>query len=248
MFSFTYSTQVLCEILLHADGTLDQKKPILENIAKLANKDPNNEEAKDDHIMLSYINRTLKTLVHGRYWKQPRPQKNLQKDEDISSKKDESPQINYDEKVELHFAPILFDSIKEYVLFYACHLSASFVILALLEDKETNKDVKEALLKGLKQIRRAAEKDKKSGANLILKELEKEGIKLESNENKKESKQVIEESKGTIRDENNSGKKNNDKSNTVFEKVTKGKDKEIKKEKGINNGNKNNNRGTKRKR
>ncbi|PKC74897.1 ARM repeat-containing protein, partial [Rhizophagus irregularis] len=224
MFSFTYSTQVLCEILLHADGTLDQKKPILENIAKLANKDPNNEEAKDDHIMLSYINRTLKTL------------------------KDESPQINYDEKVELHFAPILFDSIKEYVLFYACHLSASFVILALLEDKETNKDVKEALLKGLKQIRRAAEKDKKSGANLILKELEKEGIKLESNENKKESKQVIEESKGTIRDENNSGKKNNDKSNNVFEKVTKGKDKEIKKEKGINNGNKNNNRGTKRKR
>ena len=72
MLLFTYSTQILCEILLHADGTLDQKKPILENIAKLANKNPNNEEGKDDdnNIMLSYVNRTLKELVHGRHWKQ----------------------------------------------------------------------------------------------------------------------------------------------------------------------------------
>jgi hypothetical protein len=248
MFLFTYSTQVLCEILLHADGTLDQKKPILENIAKLANKDPNNKEEKDDdNIMLSYINRTLKTLVHGRYWKQPKPQKDLQKDEDISSKKDESPQISNDEKVELHFAPILFDSIKEYILFYSCHPSASFVILALLEDKETNEDVKKELLKGLNQIRGAAEKNEKSGANLILKELEKEGIKLESNENDKKSKQ---ESKVTIGDESYSDKKNNSKKNNVsshFEKVNKGKNKEIKKEKGINDGNKNS-KGTKRKR
>src|SRR5687767_4421868 len=107
MFLFTYSTQVLCEILLRADGTLDQKKSILENIARLANKNPNEEE---DNIMLSYINRTLKTLVHGGHRK---PLKS-------SQQKSEAQVVN-DDKVELHFGPMLFNNIKEYILFYACH-------------------------------------------------------------------------------------------------------------------------------
>ncbi|CAG8673323.1 14206_t:CDS:2, partial [Funneliformis caledonium] len=184
MFLFTYSTQVLCEILLRADGTLEQKTPILENIARLTNKSPS--EAENDNIMLSYINRTLKVLVHGGHRKPP---KSLQIKQE-GSKNDVSPQVFNDDKAELHFGPILFNNIKEYILFYACHLTASFVILALLENKETNMYVREELLKGVEQIQNAAKKNEKSGANLILKEL---GIKLE---NKKGGQNIKVKSEG----------------------------------------------------
>ncbi len=225
MFLFTYSTQVLCEILLRADGTLDQKKLILENIARLANKNPNEE----DNIMLSYINRTLKTLVHGRHRKPPKSSQ--QKSEDNSSNNDESSQVvNYD-KVELHFGPMLFNNIKEYILFYACHPSASYVILALLENKETNKDVKDELLKGINQIQNAAERNEKSGANLILKE-------LGSNENNNKGEQEAKgKNEGLI--DNKSLVSNADENKNGGNK---GREKKIVKEEGFNG-----NKGVKRK-
>lgn len=86
--------------------------------------------------MLTYANRFLKILVQGQFQRL-----------DNGQYKDKQ-----DKRVELHFAPLLFKSIKKDIIFYACNASASFVILALLQDKETGSAVYWKLNKLLQMI------------------------------------------------------------------------------------------------
>ncbi|CAG8508828.1 18284_t:CDS:2, partial [Racocetra fulgida] len=147
MLSNTYMTQIFCETLLCGDADIEEKRSILENIPPLIG-----ETSNENNIMLTYANRFLKVLVQGQYQRLDNGQ-------------------SEDKRVELHFAPLLFDSIKKDIIFYACNASASFVILALLQDKETRSEVRKILIKNRAEIEQAALKDVKSGSRFILKEL-----------------------------------------------------------------------------
>ncbi|CAG8819739.1 26882_t:CDS:2, partial [Dentiscutata erythropus] len=148
MLSNTYMTQIFCETLLCGEATIEEKRTILENIPALIGDTSSNE----NNIMLTYANRFLKILVQGQYQRLDNGQYK-------------------DKRVELHFAPLLFKSIKKDIIFYACDASASFVILALLQDNETGSDVRKILMKSLPKIEQAAAKDIKSGSRFILKKL-----------------------------------------------------------------------------
>ncbi|CAG8520136.1 20091_t:CDS:2, partial [Cetraspora pellucida] len=176
MLSNTYMTQIFCETLLCGDANIEEKRSILENIPPLIG-----ETSNENNIMLTYANRFLKILIQGQYQR-------------LDNRQSE------DKRVELHFAPLLFDSIKKDIIFYACNASASFVILALLQDKETGSEVRKILIKNLTGIEQAALKDVKSGSRFILKELgcdvtsliktldDESNAKAKSNKRKREKK------------------------------------------------------------
>ncbi|CAG8717182.1 26098_t:CDS:2 [Gigaspora margarita] len=131
MLSNTYMTQIFCESLLCGEAAIEEKISILENIPSLIG-----DISNENNIMLTYANRFLKILVQGQFQRL-----------DNGQYKDKQ-----DKRVELHFAPLLFKSIKKDIIFYACNASASFVILALLQDKETGSAVYRKLNKLLQMI------------------------------------------------------------------------------------------------
>nr|CAG8433518.1 14698_t:CDS:2 [Entrophospora candida] len=187
MLSNPYATQILCETLLHAISSIEEKQQIFENIAKIASKPPPNidsfgEADNDDHIMLSYVNRTLKVLVQGQHWR-------INKSQECS------------EKTNSNFASILFNEIKDYISVYARHPSASYVILALLEDSKVGSEVKNILKKNLENFRSSASGDKNSGTRLILTELNELQIEDIGN-NKDESNESKSMNKGKKRKKN----------------------------------------------
>ncbi|CAG8685719.1 18825_t:CDS:2, partial [Gigaspora rosea] len=179
MLSNTYMTQIFCETLLCGEATIEEKRSILENIPALIG-----DTSNKNNIMLTYANRFLKILVQGQYQRL-----------DNGQYKDKQ-----DKQVELHFAPLLFKSIKNDIIFYACNASASFVILALLQDKETGSEVRKVLMNNLPEIEQAAAKDIKSGSRFILKNLghnvksliktsnDKSNVETKLNKRKRENK------------------------------------------------------------
>ncbi|CAH1759186.1 13837_t:CDS:2 [Entrophospora sp. SA101] len=187
MLSNPYATQILCETLLHAIASIEEKQQIFENIAKIASKPPPNidsfgEADNDDHIMLSYVNRTLKVLVQGQHWR-------INKSQECS------------EKTNSNFASILFNEIKDYISVYARHPSASYVILALLKDSKVGSEVKNILKKNLENFRSSASGDKNSGTRLILTELNELQIEDIGN-NKDKSNESKSMNKGKKRKKN----------------------------------------------
>ncbi|RHZ79813.1 hypothetical protein Glove_140g119 [Diversispora epigaea] len=174
MFSKPYTTQILCETILYGESTVEEKIPILENVTKLISDTPKNSK---DNIMITYANRFLKILVRGQHWTIPKQRngknngKIIQKDSNKSQNGGSLEQDFSGKKVELHFAPMLLNTIKNDLLYYSCHETASFVILALLENDETKNEVKNILMKSVNSIKKAALEDNNSGASIIVKEL-----------------------------------------------------------------------------
>jgi len=179
MLSNIYMTQIFCESLLCGEAAIEEKISILENIPSLIG-----DISNENNIMLTYANRFLKILVQGQFQRL-----------DNGQYKDKQ-----DKRVELHFAPLLFKSIKKDIIFYACNVSASFVILALLQDKETGSEVRKILMNSLSEIEQAAAKDIKSGSRFILKNLgrdvksliktsnDKSNVETKLNKRKRENK------------------------------------------------------------
>ncbi|CAG8476991.1 1662_t:CDS:2 [Diversispora eburnea] len=181
MLSNPYTTQILCETILYGESKVEEKIPILENITKLISDTPKDSK---DNIMITYANRFLKILVRGQHWTIPKQRngknngKIIQKNnlsESNRTKNGATDSLEQDfsgKKVELHFAPMLLNTIKNDLSYYSCHETASFVILALLENDETKNEVKNILMKGINSIKKAALEDNNSGASIIIKELE----------------------------------------------------------------------------
>ncbi|CAG8488675.1 12211_t:CDS:2 [Acaulospora morrowiae] len=180
MLSNSYTTQLLFETMLCGESSVEEKRPTLENISKIISEKKRDDK---DNIMTTYVNRFLKVLVQGRHRKYPK--QTISKKDDLPEGSestvsrinrdthtiDDKEEGSGDEKVELHFSQILFNTIKNDLLYYSCHVTASFVILALLEDEETKDEVKGILTKGIDSIGKAALEDERSGAALILKVL-----------------------------------------------------------------------------
>ncbi|CAG8568746.1 6085_t:CDS:2 [Acaulospora morrowiae] len=180
MLSNSYTTQLLFETMLCGESSLEEKRPTLENISNIISEKKRDDK---DNIMTTYVNRFLKVLVQGRHRKYPK--QTIAKKDDLPEGSestvnrvnrethtiDDKEEGSGDEKAELHFSQILFNTIKNDLLYYSCHVTASFVILALLEDEETKDEVKGILTKGIDLIRKAALEDERSGASLILKVL-----------------------------------------------------------------------------
>ncbi|CAG8553859.1 9898_t:CDS:2 [Paraglomus brasilianum] len=142
LLSHHFGTQVLCETMLHAQG---DKTQTLLNIATLARGSP---RTNPDHIMLSMVNRTLKTLVQGGHYR--------------VLKKDKST-----EKVGLHFGKMLMDAIREHLVTYAKGATSSFVILALLHDEDVGEEVRQTIIENAEDLRNHASE---LGVKLLLEE------------------------------------------------------------------------------
>ncbi|CAG8454722.1 10414_t:CDS:2 [Paraglomus occultum] len=156
LLSHHFGAQVLCETMLHAQG---DKTQTLVNIATLARGSP---RTNPDHIMLSMVNRTLKTLVQGGHYR--------------GLKKDKS-----SDKVDLHFGKMLMDAIREHLTTYAKGATSSFVILALLHDEDVGEEVKRTIIENAEDLRNHAGE---LGVKLLLEEAGTEVAKPQKNDKK----------------------------------------------------------------